>query len=82
MLHGFLHGFLLHIDNPLIHGYPAARRTTFRIIILIVTWMLDTHLRFTYHCTHACMVSVLLSYGSPFILHVLLFHVTVFMLYD
>ena len=30
---------------------------------------------------HAC-VSIFLSYGPPFILHVLLFHVTVFMLYD
>jgi len=32
--------------------------------------------------THACMVSLFLSYGSPFVLHVLLCHVTVFMLYD
>jgi len=32
--------------------------------------------------THACMVSLFLSYKSPFLLHVLLFHVTVFMLYD
>ena len=32
--------------------------------------------------THACMVSLFLSYGSPFILHVLLCHVTVFRLYD
>ena len=32
--------------------------------------------------THAYMVSLFLSYGSPFILHILLFHVTVFMLYD
>ena len=51
------------------------------------------HFMFTYHCyscmscfyitvTHACVVSLFLSYGSLFILHVLLFHVTVFMLYD
>ena len=32
--------------------------------------------------THARMVSLFLSYGCPFILHVLLCHVTVFMLYD
>ena len=32
--------------------------------------------------THAYMVSLFLLYGSPCILHVLLFHVTVFMLYD
>ena len=33
--------------------------------------------------THACMVSLFLSYGSPCILHVLLFHVIpVFLLYD
>ena len=32
--------------------------------------------------THAYMVSLFLSYGSPFILHVLLCHVTIFMLYD
>ena len=49
------------------------------------------YVMFTYHCytcmscfhipvTHACMVSLFLSYGFPFILHV--FHVTVFMLYD
>ena len=32
--------------------------------------------------THACMISLFLPYGSPFIVHVLLFHVTVFMVYD
>ena len=33
--------------------------------------------------THACMVSLFLTYGSPFILHVLLFHViSVFLFYD
>ena len=33
--------------------------------------------------THACMVSISLSYELPFILHVLLFHViAVFLLYD
>ena len=33
--------------------------------------------------THACMVSLFLSYGSPCILHVLLFYVIpVFLLYD
>jgi len=31
---------------------------------------------------HTCVVSIFLSYGSPCILHVLLFHVPVFMLYD
>ena len=30
---------------------------------------------------HACVVAIFLSYGSPCILHVLLFHVTVSMLY-
>ena len=32
--------------------------------------------------THVCVVSIFLSYGSPCLLHVLLFHVPVFMLYD
>jgi len=32
--------------------------------------------------THACRVSLFLPYGSPFMLHVLLLHVTVFILYD
>ena len=31
---------------------------------------------------HACVGSIFLSYGPPCILHVLLYHVTVFMLYD
>jgi len=31
---------------------------------------------------HACVGSIFLSYGSPCILHVFLFHVPVFMLYD
>ena len=57
-----LHGFLLHIDKPLIHGYPTAWRTVFHIIILIVTWMLDTHLRFTYHwytCMHGFSILII-----------------------
>ena len=32
--------------------------------------------------THACRVSLFLPYGSPIMLHVLLFHVTIFILYD
>ena len=52
------------------------------------------YVMFTYHCytcmscfhipvTHAYMVSLFLSYGSLFLLHVLLFHVIpVFMFYD
>ena len=45
-----------------------------------------SHITVTYvHLTgiHACIVSIFLSYGSPFILHVLLCHVIpVFMLHD
>jgi len=38
---------------------------------------------YTHHTSvHACVGSIFLSYGSPCILHVLLFHVPVFMLYD
>ena len=51
--------------------------------------LLHVHVMFTYHC-YTCMsclhitviVSLFLSYGFPFILHVLLFHGTIVMLYD
>jgi len=44
-----------------------------------------SHITVTFaHCTsvHACIVAIFLSYGSPFILHVFLCNITVFMLYD
>ena len=79
-----------HIDAPL-HERP-----TFHIIFLIITCLLGTQLCHVYtsrfHLTlvlhviftsiHAWLVFIFLSYGSLFMLHVLLFHVTVFMLYD
>ena len=39
-----LYGLLLHIYVPLVHGYTNARTTAFHIIVIIVTWMLDTQL--------------------------------------
>ena len=51
-----LYEFLLHIGNPLIHGHSTAWRTAFPIIVLSITQILDTHLRFTYHC-YTCMYS-------------------------
>ena len=56
--------------------HTIARITACHIIVIIITW--NTLIT----VTHACRVSLFLSYGSPFMLHVLLFHVTVFMLYD
>ena len=39
-----LHGLLLHIYVPLVHGYTNSRNITFHVIVIIVTWMLDTQL--------------------------------------
>ena len=51
--------------------------TTSRILVT------DNMVTYTYHTSiHACIVSIFLSYDSLCILHRLLCHVTVFMLYD
>ena len=46
------------------------------IIVIIIPWYTLITV------THACRVSLFFSYGSWFMLHVLLFHFTVCMLYD
>jgi len=64
-----------HISYYCYYRYLDARYT-------VISW---SHIPVTYaHHTsvHACIVSHLLSYDSPCILHKLLFHVPVFMLYD
>ena len=81
------HGFLLHIYLPLVHRYTNARHVAFHIIVIIVTWMLDTllshvHTSLLLMLTTRVYMHVLLSYDSPCILPRLLFHVTIFMLYD
>ena len=73
-----LHGLLLHIDVSLVHRYTNARTTACHILGCYHRYMDSRHIT----VTHACMVSLFLSYGFPFILHVLLFHGTVVMLYD
>jgi len=60
-----------------IHVPPISKCFTSRIL---VTQTALLHM-LTAQVYIACMVSLFLSYGSPFILHVLLCHVTVFMLY-
>ena len=50
-----------------------------RYIVISCSYITVTH---AYHTSvHSCIVSILLSYDSPCILHIL-FHVTVSMLYD
>jgi len=73
--------FLIHV--PRIYRYTNSLDTVISYIGIIVTWMLDTQL---YHVhisllhiftgIHALIVSIFLSYGSPYILHVLLLHVS------
>ena len=63
--------FHWYTDIP-IHGIP-------HFIYCYHRYMDSRHIT----VTHACMVSLFLSYGSLFLLHVLLFHVIpVFLLYD
>ena len=58
---------------------PMHRLPHFILLLSSYTVMSCLHIT----VTHACMVSLFLSYGFPFILHVLLFHVIpVFLLYD
>ena len=50
-----LHGLLLHIYVPLVHGYTNARTPTFHIIDIIVAWilgisLLHMHVRFLSSC--------------------------------
>ena len=73
-----LHRLLLHIDVSLVHRYTNARTTACHIIGYYHRYMDSRHIT----VTHACMVSLFLSCGFPFILHVLLLHGTVVMLYD
>ena len=90
------HGSLLHVDE--LHWYtdiPMHGLSHFTWLLHSWHgWSVHSYVMFSYHCytcmsclhipvTHACMVSLFLSYGSSFILHVLLFHVIpVFLLYD
>ena len=63
--------FHWYTDTPM-HGLP-------HVIISCYHHHMDSR---QITVTHACMVSLFLSYGLPFILLVFLFHVIVFMLYD
>ena len=45
-----LHGLVLHIYVPLVHGYTNARTTAFHIIVII----LHIYVMLTYHC-YTCM---------------------------
>ena len=89
-----LYGVSLHIYVPLVHGYTHF----ILLFSSLHGCSVHSYVMFTYHCytcmhgyymlvmwitVHiACHTHVFLSYGSPCILHVLLFHGTVFMLYD
>ena len=65
--------------------YPISYDCSHRYITARHTVISCSHITVTYAHrmgVHACIVSIFLSYGLPCILHVLLFHVTVFVLYD
>ena len=73
--------FLIHV--PPIYRYTNSLDTVILYIGIIVTWMLGTQL---YHVhtsllhiftgIHGLLVFIFWSYGSPFLLHVLLLHVS------
>jgi len=68
------------------YGYPrymdsrhiTTRTTAFHISMIIIR----IYVMLTCYSYTSCVISISLSYRPPCLLHVLLFHVTVFMLYD
>ena len=70
------------LGTQLCHVYTSRFHLTLVLHVHEETSIACSWNTYIFTSIHAWLVFIFLSYGSLFMLHVLLFHVTVFMLYD